>query len=230
MEQPNEQPNEPQKRGRKKQNLTPEQKREKLRATQRRYREKLKNDPERLAKVKQNWKKHAKKYYASDKGKEYLENRKNDPKFKEYNREYQQELRKGRTWKEYFNEYFKEWLKNDLNNFTHKCRCNLRHKIKKTQNWIEAHETGKNADHILTLTNLAGFFKDKGILRFEDKKMMRLLVAVANDTRNIRFIKKERNNKANNASKKKQLEIAKYLELQNPFICDGLTLWIKETI
>ena len=225
-----EQNNEPQKRGRKTLNLTPEEKREKHRETQRRYREKLKTDPERLQKRKENLKKHLKKYYESDKGKKYLEKRKNDPKFMEYNRQYQQELRKGRTWKEYFNGYFKEWLKNDLNNFTHKCRCSLRYKIKKTQNWIEAQAQGKNADHILTLTNLASFFKSKGILRFEDKKMTRLLVAIANDTNNIRFIKKEKNNKANNASKKKQLEVAKYLELNNPFICDGLTEYLKGAI
>jgi hypothetical protein len=143
--------------------------------------------------------------------------------------ERQKEIRRDEKygWGEYFKNYFKEWLKNDENWFTHRCRCYARIKLKDTKEYQTARSQGKTIEHILTLTNLASYFKWRGLLDRSDKKMISLLISIANMGINLKYIKKEKNNKGNNSPIEQQLKVAEQFEKKYPLVCGGLFDFLK---
>lgn len=192
-----------------------------------RLRESLKQDPEKLKIWKERQKKYQKNYLSKPETKKKIAEKRQTKEYKEYNAQKACEYRKKDKWRDYFNGYYKNWLKDDVNYLSHRCRCNLRRKLKETKLWIEAQSNNQSAEHILTLTNLANFFKSKELLKREDRKLMSLLISICNDSINITFIKKHKNNKANNAPMKKQIEIAAKLEEKSPFILGGLVEFLQ---
>ena len=155
-------------------------------------------------------------------------NRVGKDKYREYNKNQGRKYRsrKEKSWKEYSKEYFKEWLKKPENAFSHYCRCSLANKRKETVEWKQAKQNGKSADHILPPRLLALFFLEKGIDISNSLTERRVLRDLCNLDKNIRFIKKEKNSRGNNASLQKIIKVAKILEGKAPSLCAGITEWI----
>lgn len=147
---------------------------------------------------------------------------------KQVNNKAARKYRKKTEWKDYFNPYFKNWLKNPINNFSHRCRTQIRYKMKNTKAWKDSKALGKNIDHIIPLRILAKYFTMQNMLNCDDKKLYALLISISNNPANLRWINKENNNRANNASIKKQLKVAEKLEENYKIICKGLSQFIEE--
>lgn len=186
------------------------------RAVVARYKAKLKADPERYAK-------HLEQKRLK------LQERKNNKNYQKKNAKHARTYRSknNEKWNSYFREYFKKWLEDDINYFSHSCRTQLGCKLKNNNKYKEAKENGGNCDHIIPVKLLGEFFKQKELLRRDDRKMLAVLKGIANIGINLRFIKKENNNKANNASLDKQLKVAEVIEEKNKIICEGLCEFLK---
>jgi hypothetical protein len=131
-------------------------------------------------------------------------------------------------WYGYFQPYFKKWLEQPQNYFAHRCRNQVISSRKNLESWKVAHDSGKSADHIVPVRLLGLFFLERGVLKREDRKMISLLVSIANSDFNIRYIKKEKNTKSNHAKIDRQLVIAEKMEATNPVVCEGLVKWLEK--
>jgi hypothetical protein len=191
-------------------NQNPTDKQLKNREYQKKYIDRLKQDPEK-------WAERKAKQAAYKQTEAYKRN----------NVKQSRNYRKKEKWQTYFGEYFRNWLKEPVNYFSHRCRCALGTKLRHTKLYQDNKAKGNNLDHILRLATIGRFFEQKGILDQSQRKVYQLLVSIANDPINVRYIKKEKNTKATVVDLDKQVKIAEAIEAKYNYICEGFTEFVK---